>query len=273
LPVQQLHVSGNSFVKASKDVLGFTKDLIWAFHGISLKGEKTSALIRTSNLLAQDVNAALGGTMNVRFLVLIPAILLSFSVTIADERRPSSELSAVGLTQFTQPALGLANDGAVPTMQSSKISFGGSLEYRHWFGNNGIAATYSVVASDANFWSPSATWQMSLTRHEGTLSYVRRFIPHSRLNPYISLGAGGFVTHGGIGWRLNGTWIPHDYLGVDGQFEMRGSAGFDLWRTKHLGVRTSYVVHWFRAPNFSDASYHAPRTFIFEPQIGFTWAF
>ena len=108
--------------------------------------------------------------MNVRFLVLIPAILLSFSVTIADERRPSSELSAVGLTQFTQPALGLANDGAVPTMQSSKISFGGSLEYRHWFGNNGIAATYSVVASDANFWSPSATWQMSLTRHEGTLS-------------------------------------------------------------------------------------------------------
>lgn len=212
--------------------------------------------------------------MNVRLLALVPAVLLSLSGAIAsDEVRPSSELSANGLTQFTRPELGLANYGAAPTMQSSKVSFGGSVEYRHWFGRNGFAATYSVVASDANFWSPSATWQMSLTRHEGTLSYVRRFVLRSRLNPYVSVGAGGFVTHGGLGWKLNGIWIPHDYLGVDGQFEVRGGVGFDLWRSRHFGVRTSYIVHWFRAPNFSDASFHAARTFIVEPQIGFTWAF
>jgi hypothetical protein len=199
-------------------------------------------------------------------------VLLNSSVAIAsDEGRPSSELSASGLTQFTRPALGIANFGATPTMQSSKISFGGSVEYRHWFGSNGFAATYSAVASDANFASPIVTWKMSLTRHEGTLSYVRRFFPYSRLNPYMSLGAGGFVTHGGVGWTRNGIWIPHDYLGVDGQFEVRGGVGFDLWRSRHFGVRTSYVVHWFRAPNFSDASYRAARTFITEPQIGFTW--
>ena len=212
--------------------------------------------------------------MNLRFLLLIPAILLNLSLALAaDDERSSSELSATGVTQFTQPGLGLANFGATPTMQSSKVSYGGSVEYRHWFGNNGFAATYSVVASDANFWSPSTNWQMSLTRHEGAISYVRRFFPYSRLKPYVSLGAGGFVTHGGLGWRLNGQWIPRDYLGIDGQFELRGGVGFDMWRTRHFAIRTSYVVHWFRAPNFSDASYHAARTFIVEPQIGFTWAF
>src|SRR5438270_512150 len=183
--------------------------------------------------------------MSRKFLCLIPTVLLGVSAaaSAADEVRPSTELATVGLTQFTHPAMGIANSGAIPTMQSSKISYGGSVEYRHWFGNNGFAAVYSVVASDANFSSPSAAWQMSLTRHEGTLSYVRRILPHSRLNPFVSLGAGGFVTHGGVGWKLNGVWIPHDYLGVDGQFEMRGAAGFDLWRTRHFGVRTSYVVH------------------------------
>lgn len=212
--------------------------------------------------------------MNSKWLVLVPVILLNLSVAIAsDEGRSSSELSASGIAQFTRPGLGLANYGATPTMQSSKDSFGGSVEYRHWFGNNGFAATYSAVASDANFWSPIVTWKMSLTRHEGALSYVRRFFPYSRLNPYMAVGAGGFVTHGGVGWRQNGIWIPRDYLGVDGQFEVRAALGFDLWHTRHFGVRTSYVAHWFRAPNFSDASYHAARTFIVEPQIGFTWAF
>ena len=213
--------------------------------------------------------------MNFKFLFLILAVLLSSSNAVASDEGllPSSDLSAVGLTQFTRPALGLANYGATPTMQSSKVSYGGSVEYRHWFGDNGFAATYSVVASDANFWSPSARWQMSLTRHEGTFSYVRRFFRYSRFSPYVSLGAGGFVTHGGLGWKLNGNWIPHDYLGIDGQFKLRGGVGFDLWRTRHFGVRTSYVAHWFRAPNFSDVTYHAARTFIVEPQIGFTWAF
>jgi len=41
-----------------------------------------------------------------------------------------------------------------------------------------------------------------------------------------------------------------DYLGVDGQFEMRGGVGFNVWRTRHFGVRTTYVLHWFRAANF-----------------------
>ena len=62
-----------------------------------------------------------------------------------------------------------------------------------------------------------------------------------------------------------------DYLNVDGQFEMRGGVGFNVWRTRHFGVRTTYVLHFgFVPPIFSDTTYHAARTFILEPQIGFT---
>jgi hypothetical protein len=67
--------------------------------------------------------------------------------------------------------------------------------------------------------------------------------------------------------------MAYGYPGVDGQFELRSGVGFDLWRTRHFGVRTSCNAHWFRAPNFSHVTYHAARTFIVEPQIGFTWAF
>src|SRR5260370_35023540 len=107
-------------------------------------------------------------------------------------------------------------------MQSSKVSFGGSLEYRRWFGNNGLAFTYSVVASDADFSSVPASWQMSLTRHEGVLSYVRKLFPRSRLTAYVSLAAGGFVTHGGFGFTNNRVWIPPGGLGPTGP--LRGRA-------------------------------------------------
>ena len=228
--------------------------------------------------------------MNVKGFCLLGAMLLSSSAALADdesssvsstlardsatqESRRSSEISVSGITQFTRPSIGQASYLTGPATQSSKISYGGSVEYRHWYGNNGFAATYSVVASDANFVSPGNNWQMSLTRHEGTVSYVRRFVPYSRFKPYASIGVGGFITHGGLGWRQNGVWIPHDYLGLDGQFQVRAAVGFDVWHTRHFGIRTGYVVHWFRAPNFSDPLYHASRTLITEPQIGLLWKF
>jgi len=211
--------------------------------------------------------------MNTKLVCLTCAMLLSSSAALANDERTSNEISLTGISQFTRPALGLANYGATPTMQSSKVSFGGSVEYCRWFGNNGFAATYSVVASDADFSSVPVSWQMSLTRHEGVLSYVRRLFPHSRLNPYVSLGAGGFVTHGGFGFRQNGIWIPQTWLGLDGQFQVRAATGLDLWHTRHFAIRTGYVVHWTRAPNFSDVTYHAARTFITEPQLGLLWRF
>ena len=211
--------------------------------------------------------------MNAKWVCLTCVMLLSSSAAIADDERTSNEISISGITQFTRPALGMANYGTSPTIQSSKVSFGGSVEYRRWYGNNGFEATYSAVASNAHFWTPSLWSQMSLTRHEGALSYVRRFLPYSKLNPHVSLGVGGFVTHGGFGSWENGIWSPQGWLGVDGQFELRMATGFDVLRTRHFGVRTGYVVHWFRAPNFSDSSYHGARTFITEPQIGFVWSF
>ena len=211
--------------------------------------------------------------MNAKSVCLTCALLLTSSPALANDDRAPNEISLTGITQFTRPALGLANFGATPTMQSSKVSFGGSLEYRRWFGNNGLAFTYSVVASDADFSSVPASWQMSLTRHEGVLSYVRKLFPRSRLNAYVSLGSGGFVTHGGFGWRLNGVWIPQGWLGLDGQFQVRAATGFDLFHTRHFAIRTGYVVHWTRAPNFSDVTYHAARTFITEPQLGLVWKF
>jgi hypothetical protein len=211
--------------------------------------------------------------MNAKLLCLACALLLTSSAAIANDDRAPNELSLAGITQFTRPALGLANYGATPTMQRSKVSFGASLEYRRWLGNNGFAFTYSVVASDADFSSVPASWQMSLTRHEGVLSYVRKLFPRSSLNAYVSLGAGGFVTHGGFGFRNNGVWVPQGWLGLDGQFQLRAATGFDLFHTRHFAIRTGYVVHWTRAPNFSDVTYHAARTFITEPQLGLVWKF
>jgi hypothetical protein len=211
--------------------------------------------------------------MNAKSLCLACALLLTSSAAIANDDRAPNELSLAGITQFTRPALGLANYGATPTMQRSKVSFGASLEYRRWLGNNGFAFTYSAVASDADFSSVPVSWQMSLTRHEGVLSYVRKLFPRSSLNAYVSLGAGGFVTHGGFGWRLNGVWVPQGWLGLDGQFQLRAATGFDLFHTRHFAIRTGYVVHWTRAPNFSDVTYHAARTFITEPQLGLVWKF
>jgi hypothetical protein len=211
--------------------------------------------------------------MNAKSLCLTCALLLTSSAAIANDDRAPNELSLAGITQFTRPALGLANYGATPTMQRSKVSFGASLEYRRWLGNNGFAFTYSVVASDASFSSVLGTSQMSLTRHEGVLSYVRKLFPRSSLNAYVSLGAGGFVTHGGFGFRNNGVWVPQGWLGLDGQFQLRAATGFDLFHTRHFAIRTGYVVHWTRAPNFSDVTYHAARTFITEPQLGLVWKF
>jgi hypothetical protein len=229
--------------------------------------------------------------MNIKSLCVVGAMLLGSSVAMAQEQplvtssvgivqgqapsegRASSEISFSGITQFTRPSTGMANLGTTPTLQSSKISYGGSAEYRRWYGNNGFAVTYSVVASNAHFWTPSLWSQMSLTRHEGVVSYVRRFFPYSKLRPYVSIGAGAFLTHGRSGSWENGVWDPQGYLGLDAQFEMRAAVGFDLWHTRHFGIRTGYVVHWFRAPNFSDPSYRGARTFITEPQIGLLWAF
>jgi hypothetical protein len=54
---------------------------------------------------------------------------------------------------------------------------------------------------------------------------------------------------------------------------MRGATGFDVWHTRHFAIRTGYVVHCTRAPNFSDVTYYAARTFITEPQLGLHWRF
>lgn len=194
--------------------------------------------------------------------------------TVASNEGPSDELSIVGIGQFTRPSLGSSAYG--PAVQSSKDSFGGSIEDRRWFANNGFSATYQVAASDADFKvvsapSPLRTLQFPLTRHEVNGSYVRKLLPHSKLDPYVKIGAGEFFTHGQLGARVNGVWVPQGYLGIDCQFEVTSALGFDLWRTRHFGIRTGYVVHWFRAPNFSDPTYHGARTFITEPQVGFTW--
>jgi hypothetical protein len=62
--------------------------------------------------------------MNAKLVCLACALLLTSSAAIAnnDDRAPN-EISLTGITQFTRPALGLANYGATPMMQSSKVSF------------------------------------------------------------------------------------------------------------------------------------------------------
>jgi hypothetical protein len=184
----------------------------------------------------------------------------------------SDDVTALGIAQITRASTGYGY-GAFQT-QSSPISPGIAVEYRHWFTSegrwrdHGIEIAYSLTSSGASFANqgpPYGVIAFGLNRHEFNVGYVRRFRADSFLSPYVKAGAGGFITNGGAG--------PGGILGIDGQANMVGEVGADTRMTRHIGIRYGMVLYWFRAPNFSDVLYHGSRTTMLEPRIGLTWHF
>jgi hypothetical protein len=177
-------------------------------------------------------------------------------------------LSAVG--QFTHPVTGFTY-GLSSGLQSSKNSFGVGIEYRHWFGNNGLSVEYSRTASNATF----VTWTMGETRYSLNGAYVRRFNVHSFITPYVSVGGGTFVTYGNQGTWSNGVHAsgPAHNTWWDHQNDATIGAGADIAINKTFKLRVGYALDFFRAPNFADPTYRGGRTFIQEPKIGlvYTW--
>ena len=199
----------------------------------------------------------------VLFNILLGATLAAFA---------ADDVAIVGMVQVTHNSTGFGY-GTLQT-QSSPISPGFSVEYRHWWSgegawrDRGLAITYSVASSGARFVAlspPYGVVKFGLNRHEFDVGYVHRFHIGSALSPYLKAGAGGFITNGGM--------APGGVLGTDGQFDAVAEAGADTRITRHLGLRYGATLHWFRAPNFSDTNYSASRTWIVEPMVGLSWRF
>lgn len=195
------------------------------------------------------------------------ALLVVFSFPVLAQSNDVA-LSAVG--QFTHPVEGLTF-GIPSGRQSSKNSFGMGVEYRHWFGNNGLSGEFSWVSSNATF----PGWLMREARYKLNGAYVRRFNVHSFVSPFFSVGGGTFVTYG-----AQGTWsgsvhdnLPNDDSWWDNQPNATVGVGADIVLSRAFKLRIGNTLNLFRAPNFADPSYLGGRTFLQEPTIGlaYTW--
>ena len=199
-------------------------------------------------------------------------ILLWATAAVAVAVAAADDIAIVGITQVTHNSTGFGY-GTLQT-QSSPVSPGFSVEYRHWWSregawsDRGLVVTYSVTSSGARFVAltpPYGVVKFGLNRHEIDVGYVHRFHMNSALSPYLKGSAGGFITNGGM--------APGGVLGTDGQFDAVVEAGSDTRISRHLGIRYGVALHWFRAPNFSDKGYSASRTWILEPMVGMSWQF
>ena len=198
--------------------------------------------------------------------------IASFLIAVNLAVFASDDVAVFGIVQFTRDSTGYGY-GSFET-QSSPISPGVGVEYRHWLAregkwrDQGIEVEYSVSSSGARFVNmsaPNAVIAFGLNRHAFDVDFVHRFRSDSRLVPFFKTGAGGFITNGGM--------APGGILGTDGQFDLVGGAGADLRMSRHLGIRYGLTARWFRAPNFSDPGYHGSRTVILEPVAGLSWQF
>jgi hypothetical protein len=195
--------------------------------------------------------------------------VLAFLLFTALSSFAQNDIAVLGMVQVTRDSTGYGY--GVYQTQSSPISPGFSVEYRHWWAregkwhDNGLLIAYSFANSGAGFHSSVGSINFELQRKIFDVGYVKRFQSDSFLAPYVMAGAGGSITDGGR--------VPGGVLGVDGQFDLLGEVGADARVGRHFGMRWALASHWFRAPNFSDTGYHASRTAMLEPKIGMTWRF
>jgi hypothetical protein len=190
------------------------------------------------------------------------AIVVFFLATHA---LAQNNIAVLGISQMTRDSTGYGY--GYFQRQTSATAFGPSIEYRYWWRSNGFSASYSAVASNANFITSVGETPAALKRHEFIVAYVHRWNRGNR-TPYVKIGGGGFITNGG--------WFPGalagERLGIDGQGLLTAEIGVDVKLSSRLSFRSGLAADWFRAPDFSDAAYHAGRTAMLEPKVGFVWS-
>jgi hypothetical protein len=178
----------------------------------------------------------------------------------------AADLAVLGSFQVTHDSNGIAS-GIEKELQGSKPSIGGAVEFRHSLGKWWIEGIYSVAASDARFRPVGMPGELKfgLTRNEIGGQVMRQFRSEMRLQPFIAVGMGEFIT--------DGKWAPGGVVGLDYQLEETATGGTDLELGRHFALRSEAVMHCFRAPNFSDVNFKADRTFMVEARIGLVWKF
>ena len=202
-----------------------------------------------------------------KYLAMLVLLVVVFSFPVLAQ---SNDVALFAAGQFTHPVQGFTF-GIPSGPQSSKNSFGMGVEYRHWFGNNGLSGEFSWVSSNATF----PGWLMGEARYKLNGAYVRRFNVHSFVSPFFSVGGGTLVTYG-----AQGTWsgsvhndVPNQDSWWDNQPNAAVGVGADIVLSRAFRLRISNTLNLFRAPNFADLSYLGGRTFLQEPKIGlaYTW--
>jgi len=193
------------------------------------------------------------------FLAAIVVVLLATN-SVAE-----NNIAVLGISQITRDSTGYGY--GFFQRQTSATAFGPSIEYRLWWRSNGISASYSAVASNANFICSAGETPSALKRHEFTVAYIHRWNRGNRA-PYAKIGGGGFITNGG--WFRGA--LPGERLGIDGRGLLTAEIGVDVKLRSRLSFRSGMAVDWFRAPDFSDVKYHAARTVMLEPKMGFVWS-
>jgi hypothetical protein len=178
----------------------------------------------------------------------------------------AADIAVLGSFQVTHDSNGMAS-GIDKEVQGSKPSVGGAVEFRYPLRKWWIEGIYSVAASDATFQPAGMPGELKfgLTRHEIGCQMMRQFRSEMRLQPFVAAGMGVFIT--------NGKWAPGGVVGIDNQLEETATGGMDLELGRHFALRSEGVMHFFRAPNFSDVNFKADRTFIVESRVGLVWKF
>jgi hypothetical protein len=191
-------------------------------------------------------------------------ILVIASVCCAFAQR---DITVLGVAAVTEASMGQFKTGYWPqhyglfdVAQSSASGAGPSVEYRHWWGKNGAALTYSSTPTDSKLTSPQwGVVQWGIRRHEFNLAWVRQFRSESRISPYTKAGAGEILLNGG------------NASGLDHQFEIVLETGSDTRLSRRLALRSGFALHLLRASNFSDDTYQGARTSMLEPRFGIVW--
>lgn len=158
-----------------------------------------------------------------------------------------------------------ADYGTLPAQEAWLGSTSVGIEYRSWWKNNGISASFSRSSTSvllSNLLDPTVPpVHFRVHRYGLAGDYVRRF-DTGRQSYYVKAGLGTIVWNGGS--------YAGQTAGFSNSFVQNVGAGADMMISRHLGLRIGYNIMFLRDASFSDPSFYARRTYIQEPIVGLT---
>jgi hypothetical protein len=190
-----------------------------------------------------------------------------------------NDVALLGAFNMTRPSAGQFVSG--PSAgdvynQTSRSAFGVSAEYQRWWSKNGFVFAYSRTPTDSTLLaadSPPVRWQLipaqsllispdgqdakwKLSRNEFNILYARRFRSSWRNSPRLMAGVTPILLNGGKA------------SGFDHQFAPVVGAANDFRISTRLSLRCEFFANFLRASNFSDNTYVAGHTVMFESRFG-----